>query len=167
MVRIIDGSILDAKEDIICHQVNCQGVMGSGVAKVLCEKWPVIKKAYTRHCRRYSDPKDLLGTFQLVEVEKGKLVANVFGQLDFGRDKYRKYTDYVALTNAFAQLRDEYHDKSLAFPHGFGCGLANGDWIIVLGIIHTYFNDMDVTIYKLPDTDVASRRPSAPYYASM
>lgn len=29
------NNILDAKTDFILHQVNCQGVMGSGVAKTL------------------------------------------------------------------------------------------------------------------------------------
>ena len=34
-IKIINGNILDAKTDFILHQVNCQGVMGSGVAKTL------------------------------------------------------------------------------------------------------------------------------------
>ena len=32
MIKVVNGSLLDATEDILCHQVNCQGVMGSGVA---------------------------------------------------------------------------------------------------------------------------------------
>ena len=32
MIKTVYGNILDATEDIICHQVNCQGVMGAGVA---------------------------------------------------------------------------------------------------------------------------------------
>ena len=68
---------------------------------------------------------------------------------EYGRDKYRKYTDYVALTKAFDEIRNKYHNKSLAFPYGFGCGLANGDWNIVENMINTYFADMDVTIYRL------------------
>ena len=31
MIKIIHGDILDATEVFICHQVNCQGVMGEGV----------------------------------------------------------------------------------------------------------------------------------------
>lgn len=27
-----DGNLLDAKTDVIAHQVNCQGVMGAGIA---------------------------------------------------------------------------------------------------------------------------------------
>lgn len=30
MIKTIEGNILDAEEDIICHQVNCKGVMGAG-----------------------------------------------------------------------------------------------------------------------------------------
>ena len=160
MTRIVDGSILDAGEDIICHQVNCQAVMGAGLAKALCDKWPDIKKGYMRFCRRHKEPKELLGKYHLVEVESGKFVANIFGQLDYGRNKYRKYTDYVALTNAFDAIRKEQCNKSLAFPFGFGCGLANGDWDVVLGMIHTYFDDMDVVIYKMPELSAADARTS-------
>ena len=35
MIKIIEGNIVNANTDFIIHQVNCQGVMGSGVAKAL------------------------------------------------------------------------------------------------------------------------------------
>lgn len=124
MIKTVIGDILDATEDIICHQVNCRGVMGAGVAKTLCTRWPIIKKTYIRYCRRFENQNELLGHVLSVEVEPNKTVLNIFGQLDYGRDKYRKYTDYVALTKAFDEIRSKYHNKSLAFPYGFGCGLA-------------------------------------------
>ena len=37
MIKIIDGNLLDAKTDIIAHQVNCQGAFNSGVAKAIRE----------------------------------------------------------------------------------------------------------------------------------
>lgn len=61
--------------------------------------------------------------------------------------------DYVALTKAFDEIRSKYHNKSLAFPYGFGCWLANGDWNIVENMLNTYFWDMDVTIYRLSAKD--------------
>lgn len=150
MVKTVIGDILDSTEDIICQQVNCQGAMGSGVAKAIYLRWPIVKKSYQRFCRRFSSPRDLLGQCQLVEIESNRYVANIFGQLEYGRDTYKKYTDYVALTNAFNEIRNTYSDKSLAFPYGFGCGLANGDWNVVSHMINVYFHDMDVTIYRLP-----------------
>lgn len=144
------GDLLDATEDIIVQQVNCRSVMGSGVAKAIYTRWPEVKTEYHKFCRRSTSPYDLLGKVQLIDVEPGKAVANVFGQLNYGRTAGKVYTDYVALTKAFDQLRTAFHDKSLAFPYNFGCGLANGSWSVVYKMICTYFNDMDVTIYKLP-----------------
>lgn len=151
MIKTIYGNILDATEDIICHQVNCQGVMETGVAKALYQRWPVVKNEYQWFCRTESlgNPRNLLGKLQMVEVEPGKYVANVFGQFDHGRNPSKKYTDYVALTNVFNIIRNKYAEKSLAFPFGFGCELVNGDWAIILQMIETYFKDMNVTIYQL------------------
>ena len=44
------GSLLEADADIICHQVNCQGAMGAGVAKQIADKWPNVKKEYVKFC---------------------------------------------------------------------------------------------------------------------
>ena len=40
MVTVVKGNLLDAKETIIAHQVNCQRKMNSGVAKAIKEKYP-------------------------------------------------------------------------------------------------------------------------------
>ena len=146
-IRATIGNVCDAKEDIICHQVNCQGAMGAGVAKALSTKWPEVKTAYLDFCRRFPKPEMLLGRTQLVD---GQYVANIFGQLDFGRDKHKVYTNYNALYKAFRSLAKKYPDKSFAFPAGFGCGLANGDWTIVERIITECFQNSKVTIYCLP-----------------
>lgn len=149
MVTVVKGNILNAQEDIICHQVNCQGVMGAGVAKEISTKWPIVKEEYQDLCRQKKHKDDLLGFVQIVKVDGNKCVANIFGQYSYGHDKYKKYTDYTALTRAFDHLRCVYQGKSLAFPYGFGCGLANGDWNVVKTMIDIYFSEMNVTIYKL------------------
>ena len=46
MIKIIEGNILNAEEDIICHQVNCRGKMGSGLAKQIRDKYPDVYKEY-------------------------------------------------------------------------------------------------------------------------
>ena len=47
MIRYIKGDITKSNCDIICHQVNCQGKMNSGVAKAIRAKWP---KVYEESC---------------------------------------------------------------------------------------------------------------------
>ncbi|MBQ8188282.1 MAG: macro domain-containing protein [Lachnospiraceae bacterium] len=146
MIRIVVGNIVDSNETYICHQVNCQNAMGAGVAKALYEKWPLVKSEYHEFCGKHHAPVELLGAHQLVSVGDDKWVINIFGQLEFGRNKNKVYTDYVALEKVFAAISQL--DGSFAFPFGIGCGLANGDWNIVYSLIEKYFSDKDVVLYS-------------------
>lgn len=42
MLKHIKGDIFKSNADAILHQVNCQGVMNSGVAKQVREKYPIV-----------------------------------------------------------------------------------------------------------------------------
>ena len=75
-----NGNLLDAQTTIIGHQVNCQGVMGSGVAKQIKEKWPGVFSHYQSRCRDIATP---LGDVQLVKVNDTQYIANIFGQFDY------------------------------------------------------------------------------------
>jgi O-acetyl-ADP-ribose deacetylase (regulator of RNase III) len=147
MIKAKDGDILTATEDCICHQVNTKGVMGAGVAKAICGKYPVVKTEYIKFCKAN---KDLLGRVNAVRASEHQIVLNIFGQEDYGRDPRRVYTDYDALRRAFKFIWENFGGRSLAFPYKFGCGLANGDWDIVYGMIADQFqySDMSVTIYN-------------------
>lgn len=50
MIKIVKGDILQASEDIIGHQVNCQGVMGAGLAKQIRNKYPHVYDEYRKLC---------------------------------------------------------------------------------------------------------------------
>lgn len=150
-VEILRGDLLEANADIICHQVNCQGVMGAGVAKQIADKWPSVKKEYVKFCNGKKHKQDLLGEIQLVAANGGfqkkgdPCVLNIFGQLYYGHDGV--YTDYSALTQAFRKMNSLYKGQTLAFPYGFGCGLAGGDWQDVESLIVRCLPDCRVKIY--------------------
>jgi len=149
-VQIIRGDLLEADADIICHQVNCQGVMGAGVAKQIADRWPYVKKEYTEFCRQRKQKEDLLGDTLLVPSNgvqrKGEpMILNIFGQFYYGHDGV--YTDYSALTKAFRKMNRLYKGMTLAFPHGFGCGLAGGDWQDVEPMFVKLLPDCNVKIY--------------------
>lgn len=148
MIKIVEGNLLDASEDIIGHQVNCQGAMGSGVAKLLRDKYSNLFPSYKQFCNNY-DPHDLLGKCHIVKTGD-KYTANLFGQLNYGRRKLR-YTDYEALKESLTTLKNAAQKRglSVALPFNIGCGLANGDWDVVKGIIEEAFGDYEVTLYKL------------------
>ncbi|MFP3389481.1 macro domain-containing protein [Brevibacillus sp. SIMBA_040] len=149
-VIIVNGDLLKASEDIIGHQVNCKGVMGSGVAKLIKEKYPEAFEFYKDKCNTTADKQELLGMCQLVECTNGKTVANLFGQLKYGRGK-EQYTDYSALESALLELKNRAMNinSSIALPFNIGCGLANGSWDVVSKMIEEIYSDYDVTLYKL------------------
>lgn len=157
MIKIVEGNILDATEDMICQQVNCKNVMNSGLAKQIKENYPEVEKAYHEVCDT-KKPKDLLGLAQIVYCLDGKHVVNIFGQLNYGRGKLQ--TDYKALgaglDSVFLSVTSGKHKgQSVAVPYGIGCGLGGGDWDIVyrlIKLVSDYYG-CDVTIYQLNEQE--------------
>jgi O-acetyl-ADP-ribose deacetylase (regulator of RNase III) len=149
MINIINHNILNAKEDIICHQVNCYGIMGAGLAKQIKSKYPEVFYEYLKFCSNHWNKDNLLGSSFVAKAKDGKLIANLFGQKNYGTRILQ--TDYNALEKAFINLKNYalQFDYSIAIPYKIGCGLAGGDWDIVSKMIESIFINMDVCIYKL------------------
>ncbi len=53
MIKIVNGSILQSKVPYICHQVNCMGAMGTGVAKQIKALYPSVYEECKRVCDEY------------------------------------------------------------------------------------------------------------------
>ena len=132
------GNLLNAQTDVIAHQVNCQGVMGAGVAKQIKEKWPNVYKEYcSYYLNKCDNIPDLLGRCQLVEISDTQYVANLFGQQHYGKSG-KRYTSYDAIYNALTSLAMQMLDNgmySVAIPYKMSCGLAGGDWDIILAML--------------------------------
>lgn len=125
----------DITEGIILHQTNCQGKMGTGIALAIRNRWPVVYRDYLSYCWG-KVPRDMLGTFQLVQVDENLYVGNVFGQLSYGCN--RRHTDYEAVQNALIEMRVAIHPELDHLPIYYpkmGCKNAGGDWTIVSKII--------------------------------
>ncbi len=149
MITEVQGDLLTSKSQVIAHQVNCQGVMGSGIAKQIKEKYPKVFGCYEFHCNVVEVRKELLGQCDLCENEPF-YIANLFGQYDYGTHK--RMTNYEAIYNALENLHKDMINlnlTSVSFPYKMSCGLAGGDWHVVYAMIESIFKDMDVTIYKL------------------
>ena len=159
MVRYIKGDITKSDCNIICHQVNCQGVMNSGVAKAIREKWPIVFQSYKAWCDRASnDTKVLMGKFQAIKVDgtTSKYVINLFTQQFYGYDGIR-FTDYEAFYCALSDIRDdlkEYPRLTIAFPYKIGCVRGGANWNIIKTMIEEVFAGRDVTFYYLNDDNL-------------
>lgn len=157
MIQVVNDSIAFAKEDIIAHQVNCRGVMGSGVAKLIRKKYPHVFSVYQRVCQAHAhNPSELLGKCQFCVTDdfdgRKVIVANLFAQDRYGRGQV--FTDYAAFRQAMKNLSDKAftaRSKSIAIPYKIGCGRGGGDWEKVLAIISEELKDFNVILYYLKE----------------
>lgn len=140
MVEVLENSnLLDVQKGIICHQTNCIGAMGAGIALQIRKRWPFVYDLYKEECKSLeSNPKKLLGHVQDIIVENDLLVANCYGQVYTGDGLQ---TDYKAWDIILDKLKDlaNYFNLDLHFPWGIGCGLAGGDWQVMLKKIEDAF----------------------------
>ena len=151
MLHYVTGDLLDPKFTIFCHQVNCQGVMGGGVAKQIKNKYPNVFAAYQTRCRiQKENNKPLLGKVQWVKTPDGRLCANMFAQDRYGHDKC--YTDYFAFRDCLINIIhtiEEYDMPAgvIAFPYKIGCGLAGGNWNVILPMIEEFAKRIPIDVY--------------------
>lgn len=151
MIKIIKGDLLSVTHGIIGQQVNCQGVMGSGVAKQIKEKYPMAFEGYRGIIDSHKqDKRLLLGRVNGVNVKNGLWIANMFGQHNFGYDG-KQYTDVEALATCLRTVRffAEKENFPVALPYKIGSDRGGADWIEVEGLIFEIFDGYDVTLYKL------------------
>jgi O-acetyl-ADP-ribose deacetylase (regulator of RNase III) len=157
------GSMLDeVTAGAILQQVNASNRMGSGLARAIMDRWPVVAREYHRLCNRqapalpgetWDEAVDrLMGVAQEVEVAPGLWVVNLFGQAECGPDgaTYR-YTSYDALDVALARAAD--WARSLGLPLHvpmIGAGLGGGHWPVIRALIAHRLGDLDVTLWRRP-----------------
>jgi len=152
MITYKEGDLLGSNCEVICHQVNCQGVMGSGIAKTIRDKWPIVYIDYLDVCDHFMNKLGNISCTPLGE-EGGKhlYVINMFAQDQYGRDG-SCYTDYDAFRTCCKKIKTlPFSNLTIGFPDHIGCGLAGGDWNIIKGILEEEFSgdEWKVEIWKL------------------
>lgn len=151
MIKHIKCDIFKSGANMICHQVNCQGVMGSGIARQVREKYPVVYEEYKRRCDIYAS-EDLLGMAQFVGTARKYNtpflgIFNLYAQEKFGYDG-KQYTDYTALYKCFEQLKGSIPNLKgekyvIAIPYMMSCCRGGANWEIVYGIIKDVLGNDD------------------------
>ncbi len=147
-MQYVKGDITTVTEGLVIHGVNCQRAMGSGVAKSIKDKWPVVYRDYMS----IKQGKEVLGKVQFVAIDEKLVVANCFTQEFFGGDPGVVYADInavrtcLAMAFAFAAINDVplYSPKIASLRAGL-------DWetevVPVFEEMEALFPMVDVTIY--------------------
>jgi len=153
MVKYVKGNLLDSDCDYICHQVNCQGAMNSGIAKQIRERWPEVYEKYRREYEfwtvqmgRSASP---LGNIDIVRLNNSdQAVINMYAQPGYGYDG-KQYTSYNAFEHALKLIKAYLlNDAKIGFPKNIGCGLGGANWKIISAMIEEILGkDFEVYIY--------------------
>lgn len=155
MIEYITKDVTTVQCGVIAHGVNCQGVMGAGVAKAIRDMWPVVFNTYKNTCSDDVVPASLLGKCEVITIHKpdpyiysGLYVLNLFTQVYYGRDQ-KAYASVEAV--------DETMEQCLAFCNGvrlplymprIGCGLGGLNWESdVQPIVERYAAHYGVSVY--------------------
>jgi O-acetyl-ADP-ribose deacetylase (regulator of RNase III) len=116
------------KNGIIGHGVNCQGVMGSGVAAALRDKYPQVYDSYVMFCQAHPTKSERLGLVDFVSIDTDLIVANMFTQEFYGRDG-KVYACPKAITDTLIWVMNKakHYKKDIYIPK-LGCGLGGLSW---------------------------------------
>ena len=147
-IDLVNGDVTNVECDVILHQVNCKGVMGSGVAMAIRQKYPEVYHAYVNLTGSHLGKTELLlGAVQTVNTYDGKVVANLFSQNNYGYGQL--HTNYEAMKTGLTKLNDIAKGKTIALPYKMGSDRGGGSWDIVYSIIVSTLVDCDIKIVKL------------------
>ena len=151
----VQGDITHCPEgiNVIIHQANINRKMASGVAKAICDKWPVVRKTDLENQPDLIS--NFLGTVSFCEVELNPLtyVFNLYGQSLYWDSLAGCRTDYNAVVRGFSKIKvaidhlvENEFNPVIGIPKYMGCDLAGGNWEIYYKIIEQTFIDTDTKI---------------------
>lgn len=156
-IKTIKGNMLTGvKEGYMLNGCNCQGVMGSGLAKEVKERFP---EAYEDYREWYCSGRLELGEVQYIPLyewtdaddkyEGDFFLVNCMTQEYYGTGK--RHLDYEALATCIEKINhsalEDNAPRVLNFPM-IGCGLAGGNWEIVKTIIEECAPDMELVYWE-------------------
>ena len=157
MVHNVIGDLLDSNVDYICHQVNCRGRMGSGIARQIRERFPEVYRVYSE---RYEDalrvldsPDRMLGSTDIVQIPgTNQHVVNMYSQRSYGYDG-KRYISYKAFRYILQELKKDIPtDCTIGFHKDIGCGLGGGNWKTISAMIEEILGESHtVYIFELEE----------------
>lgn len=140
-MKIIQGDLLDIKQGIILHQVNCMKVCG-GLAGALHRQF---NKAFDVYFDDTRPERERLGTVRIGEENEQLSIVHVFGQYAPGAN-----TDLIAVEQALSRIPDWLiKEKDLFAPYLMGCGLGGGDWKQYSALLDKYLPNLTI-VQKYP-----------------
>lgn len=143
MIYEVNGDLLNSDYEIFCHQVNCQDIMGGGLAKQVKIRYPEVYRAYHERNHKY------LGAIDWVPTKDNRTCVNMYAQEYYGHGA--RFTDYIAFAECLIEIENYVctlpKEWKIAFPYKIGCGLGGGDWTVISALITDFSSHIKQDVY--------------------
>jgi len=138
----LQGNLFDSKAQTLVNTVNCEGIMGKGIALEFKKRFPEMFQDYVKRCEHG-------------EVRLGKPYLYRHKELfqpwiiNFPtKDTWRSVTKLSDIIAGLEYLLKNYKNwgiTSIAVPP-LGCGLGQLEWKVVGPTLYRYLNRMDIPV---------------------
>ena len=143
------GDLFSTDIELILHGCNSKGVMGSGVAKIVRERYPEAYESYALWCSKGFR----LGQY-LAVPSNNKIIINAVTQQNYGKAIEQlgpnpvRYVSYDAVAEIMHSLSKVYAGSTIAMPT-IGAALGGGDWAVISAIIESELKTVQAVVYQL------------------
>ena len=153
ILDLINKSSENKALNVFIHSCNAHNTMGKGIAKAISTAYPEVARA--DNATKAGD-RAKLGTYTYARVKENVVIANAYGQYNYGwlnpLDSTGRQTDYIALQKALTAIRDDFANEStqpVAFylPRAIGSGLAKGNYNTIRNILEEVFKDHELVLF--------------------
>lgn len=154
-MKFVAGDLLDFPNGInrIAHSCNTHNTMGAGIAQSIKSHFPY---AWQADCIAHQNKKNILGSFSFgwADIDSGecqKGVYNLYTQSTIGMGREVNYEAFYEALSKSKENMEAFQIQSgeeivLGLPFGISCGLAGGNWKIILAMIEDIFHNSIVKV---------------------
>jgi O-acetyl-ADP-ribose deacetylase (regulator of RNase III) len=162
-LQIIEGDLLNSDAQYIVHQTNCISTSCLGLALDLFNKYPWANVYHERAIGKYhhipgniyirKDPDNISPHIinAMGQFSPGGVREIVINGIKYEETAKMRAVYFLNCLQKIMKIKDL---KSIAFPWGIGCGLAQGDWDYYQKLIEVFATkvpNVDVFILKYSD----------------
>lgn len=153
ILDLINKSSENKALNVFLHQCNAHNNLGKGIAKAISTAYPEVARA--DNATKAGD-KAKLGTYSYARVKENVVVANAYGQYNYGwlnpLDSNGRQTDYEALRKSLTAVRDDFTGRSthpviFYVPKYIGANNAKGNPRIIQPMVKEIFEDHELVLF--------------------
>lgn len=155
-LSIVDGDLLDAKEQYLVHQCNCVTIRGAHLSANVFNRFPHANIYFERlKSSKKDQPGKIIVRGSPDDNKAGRAIINMLAQYYPGKSRFANDTGTWRrqwFQSCLDQIAALPNLESLAFPYNIGCGAAGGSWQLYYDMIIKFAQvlpKVKITLYRL------------------